>query len=113
MSNIISRWLARQVDLVNRESQDRNLRGIESMNVAQAKMRAGEEISMDQTGRISFELTPAVGGHILTVTRRQAPQQNRGLMVDSDGWNRTTYVIAKEDNLGERISKIINLELIK
>jgi hypothetical protein len=34
-------------------------------------------------------------------------------MVDSDGWNRTTYVIAKEDNLGERISKIINLELIK
>jgi hypothetical protein len=54
--------------------------------------------------RISFELSTAVGGRILNV-RRYDDRKDRH---DSQ-----TYVIPNGEDVGERVAKIVNLELIK
>lgn len=54
--------------------------------------------------RISFELSTAVGGRILNV-RRYDERKDRN---DSQ-----TYVIPQGVDVGERVAKIINMELIK
>jgi hypothetical protein len=54
--------------------------------------------------RISFELSSAVGGRILNVRR----YDNK-----LDRHNQTTYVIASGEDVGSRVTKIINLELLK
>ena len=54
--------------------------------------------------RISFELSTAVGGRILNV-RRYDDRKDRH---DS-----TTYVIPSGEDVGARVAKIVNLELIK
>jgi hypothetical protein len=54
--------------------------------------------------RITFELTSAIGGRILNVRR----YDNR-----KDQHDATTYVIPSGEDVGSRVSKIINLELIK
>lgn len=53
---------------------------------------------------IRFELSPAVGGRILTV-RQYDPKHDRH---DS-----TVYVIPTGDDVGARVAKILNLELLK
>lgn len=54
--------------------------------------------------RISFELSSAVGGRILNVRR----YDQRKDMHDSQ-----TYVIPSGEDVGERVAKILNLELLK
>ena len=54
--------------------------------------------------RISFELSTAVGGRILNV-RRYDDRKDRH---DSQ-----TYVIPNGEDIGARVAKILNLELIK
>ena len=54
--------------------------------------------------RISFELTSAIGGRILNVRRYD---------LRKDQHDATTYVIPSGEDVGSRVSKIINLELIK
>jgi hypothetical protein len=54
--------------------------------------------------RITFELTSAIGGRILNVRR----YDNR-----KDQHDATTYVIPSGEDVGSRVAKIINLELIK
>lgn len=54
--------------------------------------------------RISFELSSAVGGRILNVRR----YDNK-----LDRHNQTTYVIASGEDVGSRVAKILNLELLK
>lgn len=54
--------------------------------------------------RISFELSSAVGGRILNVRRYERKR---------DMHESTTYVIASGEDVGARVAKIINLELIK
>jgi len=54
--------------------------------------------------RISFELSTAVGGRILNVRRYDTR---------TDRHNNTTYVIPSGDDVGARVAKILNLELIK
>jgi hypothetical protein len=54
--------------------------------------------------RISFELTSAVGGRILNV-RRYDPRK--------DSHDSQTYVIPSGEDVGARVAKILNLELIK
>jgi len=54
--------------------------------------------------RISFELTSAVGGRILNVRR----YDNR-----TDRHNHQTYVIPSGEDVGSRVAKILNLELLK
>lgn len=54
--------------------------------------------------RISFELTSAVGGRILNV-RRYDDRKDRH--------DNQTYVIPSGEDVGARVAKILNLELIK
>ena len=54
--------------------------------------------------RISFELTSAVGGRILNVRRYDQRK---------DAHDSQTYVIPSGEDVGLRVAKIINLELIK
>lgn len=54
--------------------------------------------------RITFELTSAVGGRILNV-RRYDDRKDRH--------DTQTYVIPSGEDVGARVAKILNLELIK
>ena len=54
--------------------------------------------------RITFEITSAVGGRILNV--RRYDDRN-------DRHNSQTYVIPSGEDVGARVAKILNLELIK
>lgn len=79
--------------------ESRNLK----MSLVGAQM-AVERGSPEGEDRISFELSSAVGGRILNVRRYDNKM---------DRHNSTTYVIASGEDVGERVSKILNLELLK
>jgi hypothetical protein len=64
-----------------------------------------EDISSNET--IRFNLTPAMGGRILRVTR----DTNQKTLGPSD--NTQLYVIPSGEDVGQRVAKIINLELLK
>lgn len=68
---------------------------------AQAMIERG---SPEGQERISFELSTAVGGRILNV--RRYDDRN-------DRHNSQTYVIPNGEDVGVRVAKILNLELIK
>ena len=53
---------------------------------------------------IRFELSPAVGGRILTV-RQYDPRNDRN--------ESTVYVIPSGEDVGARVAKVLNLELLK
>lgn len=71
------------------------------MAIGQAMVERGRPEGED---RISFELSTAVGGRILNVRR----YDNRKDQHDSQ-----TYVIPNGEDVGARVAKILNLELIK
>lgn len=71
------------------------------MNTLSAGIERGRAEGED---RISFELTSAVGGKILNVRRYDQRKD----------YNDTqTYVIPSGEDVGARVAKIVNLELIK
>ena len=81
--------------------QDYNEARAIKMNIGTAMVERGNPEGQD---RISFELTSAVGGRILNVRRyddRKDRQDNQ------------TYVIPSGEDVGSRVAKIINLELLK
>jgi hypothetical protein len=55
-------------------------------------------------GRITFELSSAIGGRILNVRHYDERK---------DRHETQTYVIPSGEDVGERVAKIVNLELIK
>lgn len=55
-------------------------------------------------GRITFELSSAVGGKILNVRHYDERK---------DKHEQQTYVIPNGEDVGERVAKIINLEMFK
>ncbi len=63
-----------------------------------------ERGSPEGDSRITFELSSAVGGKILNV--RQYDDRK-------DRHNTQTYVIPNGEDVGERVAKIINLEMFK
>ena len=63
--------------------------------------------SQEDTGTIRFTLTPAVGGRILRVTT-ETHSHTKGYTSES-----TTYVIPAGEDVGARVTKIINLEILK
>lgn len=67
-------------------------------------IQAVERSGPEGEDRISFELSSAVGGRILNVRR----YDNK-----TDRHNNTTYVIASGEDVGSRVAKILNLELLK
>lgn len=71
------------------------------MNIGTAMVERGRPEGED---RISFELSSAVGGRILNV-RRYDDRKDRH--------DNQTYVIPNGEDVGERVAKIINLEMFK
>lgn len=61
---------------------------------------------------IRFTLSPAVGGRILRVTRESRVNASKNSIVGSST-ETTTYIIPSSENIGERVSKIVNLETFK
>jgi hypothetical protein len=75
--------------------------GSKGLQMGTAMVERGPAEGQD---RISFELTSAVGGRILNVRRYQDKL---------DRHDNQTYVIPSGEDVGARVAKIINLELIK
>jgi hypothetical protein len=102
----IDRWLYTKVRDMwdNRhkyEIEKNSIVGAKQMAIGQAMVERG---SVEGQDRISFELTAAVGGRILNV-RRYDDRKDRH--------DATTYVIPSGDDVGARVAKILNLELLK
>ena len=72
-----------------------------SMAIGQAMVERGRP---EGESRISFELSSAIGGRILNV-RRYDDRKDRQ--------DQQTYVIPNGEDIGERVAKIVNLEMFK
>ena len=94
----IARRLKKAVDEIERENYDNS----EAIVASKNKLTAVD--SLDDDDPIRFELTSAVGGRILRVRRYDRRNHESDTQV---------YVIPQGDDVGERVSKIVNLELIK
>lgn len=105
----LDRWLYAKVRDMwdNRHKYEAEREYQESRKIKMATIGAQamvERGSPEGEDRISFELSSAVGGRILNVRRYDTK---------TDRHNQTTYVIASGEDVGARVSKILNLELLK
>ena len=78
----------------------------------ESSMKSNMAISEDMTSNdtIRFTLTPAVGGRILRVTRDGDSQK---MTLGPSNHQVQLYVIPSGEDVGARITKIINMELMK
>jgi hypothetical protein len=102
------RWMYGKVrDMWDNRHKYESLNYIEepkgSLKMASGQM-AVERGRAEGEDRITFELSAAVGGRILNVRRYQDRL---------DRHESQTYVIPSGEDVGARVAKIINLELIK
>ena len=105
MTTWFDRWLYKKTrdmwDNRHKYEEQNWLQENTKMAIGQAMVERGRPEGED---RITFELSTAVGGRILNVRR----YDNRKDMHDSQ-----TYVIPNGEDVGARVAKILNLELIK
>ena len=101
------RWFYKQAKKAweNKDSYEEEV----YINKAQRGLQMGTTMSIEKSraegeNRITFELSTAVGGKILNVRH----YDNRLDRHDSQ-----TYVIPNGEDVGERVAKIINLEMFK
>jgi len=104
----VDNWLYAKVRDMwdNREKYeaDRDYKQARTIKMSVLGAQAVERGSVEGQDRITFELTSAVGGRILNVRRyndRKDLHENQ------------TYVIPSGEDVGSRVAKILNLELIK
>lgn len=104
----VDRWLYQKVrdmwDNRHKYSQYEKRNWLEEntkMAIGQAMVERGSPEGQD---RISFELSTAIGGRILNV-RRYDDRKDRH--------DNQTYVIPNGEDVGERVAKIVNIELFK
>ena len=88
-------------DKYERESKNTWLQDKHNMAIGQAMV---ERSRPEGEGRISFELSTAVGGKILNVRHYDERK---------DRHESQTYVIPNGEDVGERVAKIVNLELFR
>ncbi len=103
---MFDRWLYRKVrdmwdNRYKYEEERDSIIGAKQMAIGQAMVERGRA---EGEGRITFELSTAVGGKILNV-RHYDERKDRH---DSQ-----TYVIPNGEDIGERVAKIVNLEMFK
>jgi len=98
LDRILARSLKRGLEL-EREAE---IYGTKNMAIGQAAVL--ERGIPEGQGTIRFELSSAVGGRILNVRRYDDRK---------DSHESQTYVIPSGEDVGARVAKIINLELIK
>jgi hypothetical protein len=106
--NWFDRWLFGKVrDMWDNRHKYEKDGNVESKGI---NMAAGLAVSkglrngVDGQDRMSFELSSAIGGRILNVTRYDSR---------TDRMNQQTYVIPSGEDVGARVAKILNLELLK
>jgi hypothetical protein len=110
MMKIFDKWLYTKVRHMwenkceYEEPQNSWLKNNKQMAIGMGTTAMVERGNAEGQDRITFELTSAVGGRILNV-RRYDDRKDRH---DSQ-----TYVIPSGEDVGSRVAKIINLELIK
>jgi hypothetical protein len=93
-------WLRKKVIAWVREDWD------EARRFDPRNRMSAVEVSEDTLDDpIRFELVGVVGGHLLKVRH---PYNSKNDRSDS-----TTYIINKGEDIGEKVAKVINLELIK
>jgi hypothetical protein len=105
---IFDKWLYAKVrdmwDNRHKYEADRDYNETKAIKMSLVGAQSIERGSPEGEDRISFELSAAVGGRILNVRR----YDNK-----TDRNNTTTYVIASGEDVGARVAKILNLELLK
>jgi hypothetical protein len=87
------KWLAKKISKANLDND---------YPVSSTGLKIASDDDYDE--QISFSLTSAVGGRILKVRRYDRKIHEADNQV---------YVIPQGEDVGERVTKIINLELIK
>ena len=104
----VDKWLYAKVrdmwDNRHKYEAEKDYNEARSLKMAISGAQVLAKGSPEGEDRITFELTSAVGGRILNV-RRYDPRTDRN---DSQ-----TYVIPSGEDVGERVAKILNLELLK
>lgn len=98
---MLFKWIARGLKKASNEI-DR-----EEIEITDYNRKQPQAIGLDSDegiDPIKFELTSAVGGRILKVRRYDRRNHESDTQV---------YVIPQGEDVGERVSKIINLELLK
>jgi hypothetical protein len=75
-----------------------------AMNMGTIGVAQVERSRPEGEGRITFELSHAVGGKILNVRHYDERK---------DRHDHQTYVIPSGEDIGERVAKIVNLEMFK
>lgn len=96
----------------NRHKYEAQIEEAEYKNRAANKLSSGLQMGTamvergraEGEGRITFELSTAVGGKILNVRHYDERK---------DRHDQQTYVIPTGEDIGERVAKIINLEMFK
>ena len=96
------RWLKRKLRQWLREDE------LEGANMAISKSSTPD---FDDDS-IRFNLTHAIGGRILQVTRYTTAKSSSN-SIGSSRSESSTYVIPTGEDVGERVAKILNLELLK
>ena len=102
--NWFDKWFAKKCKQAweNKSKFDRDeLVGAKQMSIGTAMV---ERSRPEGEGRINFELSSAVGGKILNVRHYDERR---------DRHETQTYVIPNGEDIGERVAKIINLEMFK
>ncbi len=79
----------------------------ESMTIVGSDTPVHPKDNFPDSGMIRFEIFPAIGGRILKVNRYS--EDNRG----NTERHVDMYIITDSDNIGERVSKIINIQMYK
>jgi hypothetical protein len=97
--NWFDKWFAKKCKQAW-ENKNRLEEGSIKMNSALQVERSRSE----GTDRITFELSSAVGGKILNVRHYDERR---------DRHDHQTYVIPTGEDIGERVAKIVNLEMFK
>jgi hypothetical protein len=103
----VDKFIARSVrrgleyEKQHEETQYVNKARIEKMSIGAAQI---DMPRAEGENRISFELSTAVGGKILNVRHYDHRK---------DRHESQTYVIPNGEDIGERVAKIINLEMFK
>jgi hypothetical protein len=97
--NWFDKWFAKKCKQAW-ENKSRFEEGSIKMNSALQVERGRSE----GTDRITFELSSAVGGKILNVRHYDERR---------DRHDHQTYVIPTGEDIGERVAKIVNLEMFK
>jgi hypothetical protein len=102
------KWFYRQTkkswDMKDQYDEEWNTTSTRGLKMGMGTISAVERGRPEGESRISFELSSAVGGKILNVRHYDERK---------DRHESQTYVIPNGEDIGERVSKIINLEMFK